>query len=233
MSSNEVERIQLEYARRDSDGTEQRRYSILQAENLYFVQSRERALIALLRRQRFFDLAALQILDVGCGAGGELLRWIGYGAVPANCVGIDLVPERVVQAKGCLSSSTLVQQGNAAELPFDDNQFEIVYQYTMFSSILDVRTKQKAANEMLRVLRPNGMIIWYDFWLNPINPQTRGIRLSEIKSLFPDCLYDHRLITLAPPLARVIAPRSMIVADLLEKFSICTHWLVGIRKASS
>ena len=41
------------------------------------------------------------------------------------------------------------------------------------------------AEEMVRVLRkPDGLIVWYDFWLNPTNKQTRGIRPTEIKKLF-------------------------------------------------
>jgi hypothetical protein len=36
-------------------------------------------------------------------------------------------------------------------------------------------------------------------WLNPTNPQTRGIRPAEIRRLFPDCKYHFERITLTPP----------------------------------
>ena len=81
---------------------------------------------------------------------------------------------------------------------------------------------------MLRVLRspdpasgkPGGMILWYDFWLNPINPQTRGIRPAEIKRLFPNCLYEFHRITLAPPIARKLAPISWGLCLFLESLKI-------------
>jgi hypothetical protein len=75
------------------------------------------------------------------------------------------------------------------------------------------------------------LIVWYDFWLNPSNRQTRGIRPAEIRHLFPGCTFDFRKITLAPPLARRVVPLSWLAAYLLEKLSVFnSHYLVGIRK---
>ena len=103
-------------------------------------------------------------------------------------------------------------------------------QFTVFSSILDGEVKGDVANEMLRVTRPGGVILWYDFWLNPSNPQTRGIRPAEIKRLFPNCSYEFHRITLAPPLARRIVPISWILAYGLERLTIFnSHYLVAIR----
>ena len=91
--------------------------------------------------------------------------------------------------------------------------------------------KTNLAREMLRVLRPRGLILWYDFWLNPTNPQTRGIRPAEIRQLFPGCRYRFRRITLAPPLARRILPLSWTLAMVLEKAKLFnTHYLVIIRR---
>jgi hypothetical protein len=86
------------------------------------------------------------------------------------------------------------------------------------------------AQELLRVTRPGGMILWYDFWLNPSNPQTRGIRPAEIKRLFPGCTFRFERITLAPPLARRLVPLSWGLSLLLEGVKIFnTHYLVAIR----
>ena len=76
-----------------------------------------------------------------------------------------------------------------------------------------------------------GELVGYGFWLNPSNPQTRSIRPTEIRCLFPGCASDFRKITLAPPLARRVVPLSWIAAYLLEKLSVFnSHYLVGIRK---
>jgi hypothetical protein len=74
------------------------------------------------------------------------------------------------------------------------------------------------------------LILWYDFWLNPTNKQTRGIRPPEIRRLFPGCGFEFHRITLAPPLARRIVPISWLLAALLEKLKLLnTHYLVAIQ----
>jgi hypothetical protein len=90
---------------------------------------------------------------------------------------------------------------------------------------------------MLRVLRspdpasgkPGGMILSYDIWLNPANPQTRGIRPAEIKRLFPNCRYEFHRITRAPPIARKVVPISWSLALFLEGLTIFnSHYLILI-----
>ena len=48
------------------------------------------------------------------------------------------------------------------------------------------------------------MVLWYDIRVdNPKNPDVRGIRLNEIKELFPEAsAYRAQRITLAPPIGR-------------------------------
>jgi hypothetical protein len=92
--------------------------------------------------------------------------------------------------------------------------------------------KRNIAKEMLRVLKNDGIILWYDFiYNNPKNPDVKGIGKKEIISLFPNCKFDFNKITLAPPIARFIAPHSYLVCYLLEKLKIFnTHYLVVIKK---
>ena len=109
---------------------------------------------------------------------------------------------------------------------------------TAISSILDPQIRRNICAELLRVLRspdlgsgkPGGMILWYDFWLNPVNPQTRGVRPAEIKRLFPNCSFEFHKITLAPPIARRVVPVSWILAYGLERLAIFnSHYLVAIK----
>ena len=104
----------------------------------------------------------------------------------------------------------------------------------VFLSILDDEVKANVAREILEVTRPGNTILWYDFWLNPTNPQTRGIRPAEIKRLFPNCCYEFHRITLAPPIARKLAPISWGLCLFLESLKIFnTHYLVAIRPRNS
>ena len=92
--------------------------------------------------------------------------------------------------------------------------------------------KDRIAIEMLRVLKPGGFVIWYDFFVdNPRNPDVRGVRKSEIHRLFPGCQIDLRQITLAPPIGRLVARYSPLVYMLLSRTKIlCTHYLGLIKK---
>jgi hypothetical protein len=60
----------------------------------------------------------------------------------------------------------------------------------------------------------------------------RGIRRRELQSLFPGFQLRLRRVTLAPPLARLIAPRSALAALVLEDVRLLnTHYLGLLRRA--
>ena len=144
------------------------------------------------------------------------------------------MPDRIKTAKK-LSPHINFYLGSATELPFEDEFFDIVMQFTVFTSILDHSVKQKIAQEMLRVLKPDGIIIWYDYWISkPTNPDVKGVGKREIKKLFLNCKFEFYRITLAPPIARLLVPISWILCELLEKLKIFnTHYLVVIKKKCS
>jgi ubiquinone/menaquinone biosynthesis C-methylase UbiE len=228
--NTELDRIRAEYVRRATDAHLNSLYTTFQPAHLFAIQSQERAVMALLRAEGIRSLGEQRILDVGCGFGGELRRLLSYGADPRNLYGIDLLPARLTSARH-LSPHFSFIQGDGSHLPFPNDVFDMVMQFTVFSSVLDDPFRMRIATEMLRVLKPDGLIIWYDFWLNPTNPATRGIRPAEIKQLFPGCRYRFQRVTLAPPIARRVVPLSWLVGYLLEYLPFLrTHYLVGVRK---
>ena len=86
----------------------------------------------------------------------------------------------------------------------------------MFSSILDPRVRAAVAAEILRVVRPSGMVLWYDMRVrNPGNRDVRGISAKEVRRLFPGATVHVQSATLAPPLVRAIAPYSWLLCSLL------------------
>jgi len=226
---DEMSRIKEAYARRATHVGD--RYSVFNVASLFTIQGLERALLRMLKDNDLTSLEGKRILEVGCGTGGVLRRFIQYGADPANLCGIDLLPDRIERAR-YLWPNVDFRCGNAEQLPYDDESFDIVMQFTVFTSILDPRMKRNVAREMLRVLKRGGIILWYDYHMNnPRNPDVRGVGKREIQALFPDCSIDLRRVTLAPPLTRLLAPYSWLVCYLLEKIPfLCTHYLGVIRK---
>jgi hypothetical protein len=85
---------------------------------------------------------------------------------------------------------------------------------------------------MLRVVKPDGLIIWYDFhWNNPRNHDVRGIRSKEIRELFSGCDVRLHRVTLAPPIGRVVARHSSLLYMLLSRTKVLsTHYLALIRR---
>lgn len=225
----EINRIKKVYEKREKTVPTDR-YSLFNFGNLFIVQRRDLEILNILKT-RGKALKDMRILDVGCGAGGELRNFIRYGALPENLYGIDLLPDRIELAKR-LSPNINFICDDASNLPYDNESFDIVMQFTVFTSILDNDMKLKIASEMLPVLKPDGIIIWYDYFVdNPKNPDVKGIKKKEIYKLFPNCDIHLKRITLAPPIARLVAPYSYLACYLLEKLKIFnTHYLGTIKK---
>jgi ubiquinone/menaquinone biosynthesis C-methylase UbiE len=227
---NELERIRRVYEKR-KDEQKECRYSYFDKANLFIIHQRERALLDLLRQFQLIDLSDKKILDVGCGSGGFLRELVKYGAKPNNLFGTDLLEDRIEVAKN-LTPNIDLRCGDASKLLYEDHSFDIVTQFTVFTSILDRDMKGRIASEMLRVLKKDGTIIWYDYHVNnPKNPDVRGVKKKEIFELFPSCKIYLKRITLAPPMVRFLIPLSTILCELLEKIPVlCTHYLGMIRR---
>jgi len=229
-NQDDIQRLRTEYARREEAGLSGAKYSRFNPVQLFLLHSREKALLKLLQKHGITDLSNLSICEIGCGSGGVLQEFLTFGADPEKLFGIDLLYPRLTEAKHRLPLSWFVC-ADGQMLPFSSNSFDLMLQFTAFSSILSPQVKQTMAAEILRVLKSRGILLWYDFWLNPTNPQTKGIRPKEIAALFPHCVLEFHKITLAPPLARKIVPFSWPLAMMLESLKIFnSHYLVFIQK---
>jgi SAM-dependent methyltransferase len=224
----EADRIRAAYARRQCGDL----YSWFNPGHLFMIQGREQRLLTLLNRHGCKQLQTEKILEVGCGKGYWINDFIKWGARPENITGIDLIPEHIAMAKHLCPETVTLACGNAAHLEFPQATFDIVLQSTVFTSILDPVMKQRIASEMVRVLKPGGLILWYDYHMNnPRNRDVRGVKKPEIHNLFPGCRIELQRITLAPPICRTLAPYSFLLCSLLEKIPLlCTHYLGIIKK---
>ena len=202
---DEAQAVRQRYARRSAQDP---RYSLLNPAALWALHERQRAMLAMLRQHHPADLAALRLLEVGCGGGGNLLDCLRMGFAPEHLAGIELLSERCDAARACLPAAVRLSLGDAAELLGDAGlaqRFDLVLQATVFSSLLDAGFQQRLADAMWAALKPGGAVLWYDFTVdNPRNPDVRGLPLRRVAQLFPEGTIQARRVTLAPPIARAV-----------------------------
>jgi ubiquinone/menaquinone biosynthesis C-methylase UbiE len=224
----EEDRIRAVYAKLQHET----RYSWFSPSYVFLIQERERRMLQALEQHGFASLHSMKILEIGCGRGFWLREFIKWGANPQNITGVDLLADSVAIAKQLCPEGVRIECGSGTKVGFLDGCFDLVLQSTVFSSILDFSTRQQIASEMLRLVKAGGVILWYDFHVNnPRNPDVQGVNKREIFRLFPNCRIDLRRITLAPPLARLLAPSSLLTCYLLERLKIFnSHYLGVIRK---
>jgi len=229
VSFTEERRIRAIYAQRRNDD----RYAWTTPAYVFTMQGVERRLLATLSHNGITSLEAMRILEIGCGTGYWLREFVKWGAQSQNVVGMDLLAAGVDEARGTCAQGVNLFCGSGAALPLPTASFDLVAQFTVFTSILEPALKRRVAFEMLRVVKPTGLILWYDFFFdNPKNSNVRGIAGREIQQLFPGCSVNLRRVTLAPPLTRRLASRSWLACSLLEAIPLLrTHFLGVIRKS--
>jgi SAM-dependent methyltransferase len=229
--SDEAEAVRARYARRASNVPADR-YSMLWPANWQTLQERQRAMIGLFLQLGLTDLASLDLLEVGCGAGGNLLELLRMGFAPQRLQGIELLPERVARAREMLPAAVRLHSGDATAIVVPEASQDIVVQAVVFSSLLDDAFQRRLAQDIWRWVRPGGGVLWYDFvYDNPGNSDVRGVPLRRVRELFPGAAIVKRRVTLAPPIARRVTRLHPAMYGLFNTLPLLrTHLLCWIQK---
>jgi SAM-dependent methyltransferase len=227
MTDPELEAIEARYARRAAIPAD--RYSFASADVRRGSTSADRAVLGALAAAGLTDFARMRVLEVGCGEGANLLRFLRWGVDPTRLVGNELLPDRLALARRVLPAEVVLMAGDARGLELEP--FDVVLQSTVLSSILDDEVQRGVAEAMWRLTRPGGAVLSYDFTVgNPRNPDVRGVPVSRLQELFPHGRLRARRVTLAPPIARRVAPLGPVYSALEAVPWLRTHAVVTVRR---
>jgi ubiquinone/menaquinone biosynthesis C-methylase UbiE len=248
----EASRIRASYLSRDASDIN-KRYTFSNPAFVYHMQERERDILSILAEESI-DLSVTRVLEVGCGTGHILQRFLEFGA--GQAMGIDYMEHRL-RIGATRYPNVLLLLGDGVAIPCRDATFDLVMQFMCVSSVLDYEVRRLIAQEMWRVLKPGGAILSYDLRTTPravlfvnkvlewlslrrtsgmqaasdghITP-TRPLDIEDLQRLFENGTMRYRTTSLAYGIAG-LAKKSWMLATFLSMVpALRTHYLVLIRK---
>jgi len=144
----------------------------------------------------------IKVLDVACGT-GRMLETMKNTNQSLEYYGLDMskpLIKRLKEKAKKIGIKVNIKLGDATEIPFDDNTFDLVYTYHL-TWHLPPKIQKKIILEMLRVVKKEGYIIFdilnSTFLWEKIKTmfklkKTEGMykmSVSEVKNFLPDSNY--------------------------------------------
>ncbi len=118
----------------------------------------------------FDEWSGKDVLDVGCGAGVEVVRFARAGA---RVTGVDIAASAVALARQNLEQQGLratLEVSDGEQLPFPDASFDLVFAHGVVQYTGDDR---RMVAEIHRVLRPGGLAVFQGYnrisWLHVLS----------------------------------------------------------------
>ena len=132
---------------------------IADAYDVQIPEARREALLgkktALMREVLQGRAAGLKGLDVGCGQGAYVARMRELGF---EVSGIDASAGQVRLAARNVGEPGVVQVGSVLEIPAADASYDFLYVINVLHHLNSIEEQRKAFAELLRVLKPGGLI---------------------------------------------------------------------------
>lgn len=148
---DQMEHIKQESILEFGSETTQKRYTKIASFGLW---NSERILI-----EKYFRPKS-KILDIGCGSGRTTIPLYKRGF---DVIGVDITPEMINTVKKISSEKQLnivYKLGDATQLTYPNNYFEgAIFANNGWAQIPGERNRQKALNEIFRVLKSDGYLI--------------------------------------------------------------------------
>ena len=122
------------------------------------------------RLVQFEGYRGKRVLEVGCGAGTDLVRFARGGA---SVSGVDLSPSAIALARQNFAQQGLtadLREADGENLPFEDGTFDLVYAHGV---VQYTANPERLVAECRRVLKPGGDAVFQVYnrisWLNALS----------------------------------------------------------------
>jgi SAM-dependent methyltransferase len=162
---------------------------------------------------------ASRVLDVGCGAGQEMIPFASSGAL---CVGVDIAPASAMTGARLFAARyprlvVTFAMGAVERLPFLSQTFDVV----ICRVVIPYTDNAQALHEMARVLRPGGILLlkihhlryYLEKFRRAVRQCNAGSAIHALRTLLSGVLYH---VTGRQP-----------SGGLLLRESFQTHWLLA------
>ncbi len=140
----------------------------------------------------------------------------------------------IERAKKLSPNAISLENGDFLDIKYESREYDCILLFTVLSSILNEKFRQKNVKKSYKLLKPGGIAIKiYDFtYNNPWNKSVQAVNLRKIKVWFykekpTTCKFSR--ITLCPPLARQLENFPLIQTDLSNLKLFNTH-IIGFLK---
>ncbi len=128
----------------------------------------------------------VKILDLATGTGDQLIFLAKRRRNISSGIGVDMAEKMIeignekIREKG-LESRFELQKGNATDLPFDNDTFDVA---TISFGIRNVNDVERSLSEMRRILKPGGKALILEFSI-PENRVIRSLYMLYFRHVLP------------------------------------------------
>ncbi len=170
----------------------------------------------LLRLVAFDGYRGRSVLEVGCGAGVDLVRFAQGGA---EVTGVDLAPSAIDLARANFEQQGLhakLEVADGEHLPFPDNSFDFVFAHGVVQYTADPR---RLVEECRRVLKPGGEAVFQVYnrisWLNALGQLMKvGLEHDDAPVLLKFSIGEFRRLVSGFPKVRIVPERFPVTSRL-------------------